>query len=159
LGTPNASACGGAVTITNNAPPNLTFPAGTNLVTWTFYDTNGNYSTCLQQVIVLGSTTPPLIACPNDVTVNAAAGSCFVPRSQVFLDVPSVIDCLPYSATNNAPANFPVGTNIVIWAVTNSAGNGSTCQQRVIVKDSQAPTIACPANITVNTGPVNAPAT
>ena len=86
LGTPSGAFACGNITITNNAPPNLTFPAGTNSVTWTFYDTNGNYSTCLQQVIVSAGATPPMITCPSDVTVNAAAGLCSIPSSQVFRD-------------------------------------------------------------------------
>src|SRR5204862_4047184 len=52
--------------------------------------------------------------------------------------------------TSNAPAQFAIGTNLVTWTVTDSSGNATTCQQRVIVRDAELPTITCPANVTVN---------
>ena len=54
------------------------------------------------------------------------------------------------TATNNAPAQFPVGTNTVTWTAFDPTGNSSTCQQRVIVQDTQPPAITCPSDVTVN---------
>jgi subtilisin-like proprotein convertase family protein len=152
LGTPSGAFACGNVTMTNNAPPNLTFPVGTNSVTWTFYDTNGNSSSCLQQVVVLGGSGP-IITCPADIVVSAGTGLCWIPSSQVFLDSPGVIDCLSFSVSNNVPANFLVGTNIVTWTASDVGGKSSSCQQRVIVLDTQPPTIGCPPDVTVNASP------
>jgi len=148
LGVPSA-ACGTA-TITNNAPPNRTFPLGTNSVIWTFYDTNGNYSTCLQKVIVQGGG-PPIFTCPADLTVNADLGSCYA--SFVGLGTPTVNSCSSVTLSNNAPASFPIGTNLVTWTARAASGSTSTCQQRVVVRDNQSPTIVCPVDITVATDP------
>ena len=54
------------------------------------------------------------------------------------------------TVTNNAPANFPVGTNTVTWTVTDASGNTATCAQRVVVHDTQAPSLTCPADVSVN---------
>ena len=95
---------------------------------------------------------PPTISCPPDVTVNADLGQCTA--SGVGLGVPTTSDnCTVNPATNDAPATFPIGTTTVTWTVTDASGNRATCTQRVIVVDNQAPTISCPGNVTVSTGP------
>jgi len=46
---------------------------------------------------------------------------------------------------------FPVGTTTVSYSATDAAGNtSSTCSFTVTVTDATAPTITCPANITVS---------
>src|SRR5205823_861790 len=81
--------------------------------------------------------------------VNANAGSCFA--TGVALGNPTASDnCGSVTITSNAPAQFPVGTNLVTWTATDSSGNSANCQQRVIVRDAQAPAITCPADVTVN---------
>src|SRR5262249_38322579 len=109
LGAPVTSDNCGVASVTNNAP--ASFPVGTNAVTWTVRDVNGNTPTCTQPVIV-SDTQPPPIACPAPVTVNAAPGLCVA--TNVNLDTPVTSDnCGVASVTNNAPASFPVGTNAV----------------------------------------------
>ena len=46
---------------------------------------------------------------------------------------------------------FAVGTNLVTWTVTDTSGNTRSCVQRVIVRDTSAPTLACPTNRVVST--------
>jgi hypothetical protein len=58
-------------------------------------------------------------------------------------------DCSVASVTNDAPVVYPLGTNIVIWTVTDGSGNTATWTQWVIVRDRTPPTITCPANVTV----------
>src|SRR5258705_11433734 len=62
----------------------------------------------------------------------------------------ATINCGAVTVTSNAPAQFPTGTNLVTWTATDSGGNTATCQQRVIVRDNQVPTISCPTDVTVN---------
>src|SRR5204862_4978597 len=84
-----------------------------------------------------------------DVTVNVNSGACFA--TGVALGSPTANDnCGPVTITSNAPAQFPKGTNLVTWIATDSSGNTATCQQRVVVRDNQVPTITCPADVTVN---------
>src|SRR5204862_123110 len=131
---------------TNNAP--ALFPVGTNTVIWTVSDTHGNSVTCPQTVIV-NDNQPPTISCPALVTAMASPGLCGA--TNVPLGAPTVADnCGAVTVTNDAPALFPVGTNTVIWTVTDSHDNSVTCPQTVIVNDTQLPTISCPALVTVS---------
>jgi hypothetical protein len=73
--------CGGAVTITNNAP--ATFPLGTTVVTWTARDSRGNTRTATQRVTaVLGddpSCCPPgtniILGTSNNNGLNGTANA------------------------------------------------------------------------------------
>src|SRR4029078_5294871 len=51
--------------------------------------------------------------------------------------------CSPASGST-----FPKGTTTVTCTATDSSGNNGSCTFTVTVNDTQAPTIACPANIT-----------
>src|SRR5678815_4876582 len=145
---PTATDNCGTVTLSNNAPAQ--FPVGTNLVTWTATDASGNSTVCLQPVIVLViDAENPTITCPADVTVNADPDTCVA--TGVNLGSPTAADnCVGFTVSSNAPAQFPVGTNLVTWTVTDVGGNSATCQQQVIVRDNQFPTLTCPADVTVN---------
>ena len=149
LGTPVVADNCGPVSVTNNAP--AVFPVGTNTVTWTVRDTHGNSASCPQTVIV-NDNQPPTISCPALVTVVATPGLCGA--TNVALGTPVVADnCGLVRVTNNAPAVFPVGTNTVIWTVSDTHGNSASCRRLVIVNDNQPPTISCPALVTVVASP------
>src|SRR6185369_14019344 len=142
LGAPVTADNCGIATVTNNAP--AIFPSGTNLVTWTAVDNSGNTSFC-QQLVIVHEPSTPTITCPTNVIVAANSGC---GATNVALGVPVTGDvCAVASVTNNAPAFFPVGTNVVIWTVKNISGNTATCQQLVVVRDLTPPTITCPSNL------------
>ncbi len=148
LGAPTTSDNCSVASVTNNAP--AIFPLGNTTVTWTVTDGSGNIATCMQTVIV-NDTENPTIACPADVSVNADAGLCTA--AGVALGVPVTGDnCSVASVTNNAPATFPLGNTTVTWTVTDGSGNFTTCNQIVTVTDNQAPSIVCPANVSVFAG-------
>ena len=145
LGTPSTADNCSVASTTNNAP--AIFPLGGTIVTWTVVDGSGNASTCTQ-VVTVTDTQLPTITCPVAVTVSADVASCVA--TGVALGTPTTADnCSVVSVVNNAPAIFPLGNTTVIWTVTDGSGNFATCSQLVSVTDTQLPTIACPANITV----------
>jgi hypothetical protein len=81
--------------------------------------------------------------------VNADSGQCRA--SGVILGNPvATDDSGTTTVTNNAPALFPIGTNIVTWVAYDPSGNSNTCSQLVIVRDTEPPTIACPADVMVS---------
>jgi hypothetical protein len=97
-------------------------------------------------------TEPPTIICPGDVVVETDPGRCYA--TNVDLGTPAVRDnCGVASVTNDAPTQFPKGETIVIWTVTDTSGNTSTCTQKVTVVDNEPPQITCPGNITVDVDP------
>ena len=148
LGTPTTSDNCSILSISNNgvAPYSL----GTTTVTWTIIDGSGNSATCSQTVTVI-DTQLPTITCPAPVAVFADGGSCVA--TLVALGTPTTGDnCSIASIVNNAPVSYPLGMTTVTWTITDGSGNVATCTQTVTVTDNQLPTIACPANVTVNAG-------
>jgi len=125
-----------------------TFPLGTTTVVCTATDAAGNSSSCSFRVTVV-DTTAPSIACPGDLTVEAssAVGASVVYPTPTASDAvtanPSVV-CSPASGTT-----FPLGTTTVACTATDAAGNSSSCSFRVTVVDTTAPSIACPADLTI----------
>ncbi|HEY6328514.1 MAG TPA: HYR domain-containing protein, partial [Blastocatellia bacterium] len=136
--TPIATDNCAGVTVQCNPASGSAFPVGTTTVLCTATDAAGNKTTCTFLVCVVAG--PSNITVPNDTNqcgatvnypaVNGACGSVsFSPASGSF---------------------FPVGTT----TVTCTANGGST-SFAVTVKDTQPPTITCPANVTANTGNPN----
>ncbi len=160
---------GGVLTVTNSglpagatltptsgaAPLNLTFNWTPTLaqggqsypISVTFTDPQGATSFCTFTVTVLVGCVPPVITCPANVTVNAAAGQCGANVSYPNATATGTSPVFNYSQASGS--FFPVGTQVVTVTATNGCGS-STCTFSVTVVDAQAPTINCPANITVN---------
>ncbi len=120
------------------------FPVGTTTVIWTVTDDAGNSATC-GQTITIEDNEDPTITCPANILVSADAGQCSYSGG---IGTPITSDnCPGETASNNAPATFPIGVTIVTWTVTDAAGNSATCGQTITVEDNEDPTITCPANI------------
>ena len=137
--------------VTNDSPGN--FPLGTTTVTWTVTDGSGNIETCTQLVTVEDNEAP-VIVCPADLTVDTDPGMC--EASAVALGTPFTTDnCSVALVSNNGPAVYPLGSTTVTWTVEDGSGNTTTCTQVVTVVDNEAPTLVCPADITVDNVPGN----
>ena len=92
-------------------------------------------------------TTPPVIAAPADIIVEATG-----PRTTVTLGTPTVSDNIDSNpkVANNAPASFALGTTTITWTATDAAGNRATDTQRVTVRDTAPPTFSgAPSGITI----------
>ena len=96
--------------------------------------------------------TTPTISAPSARTVNADAGHCYASKGGISFGVPVLGDSCPISTawSSNAPAQFPVGSTLVTWTVTDACGKTATSDQLITVIDNQSPTITCPATVTVN---------
>ncbi len=146
LGSPTTTDNCGVKSVTNDAP--ATFPLGETVITWTVTDNSDNTQTATQKVIV-EDTQKPTITAPVDQTINADTNKCTA--SGVNLGTPTTADnCGVKSVTNNAPATFPLGETTITWTVTDNSDNTQTVTQKVIVEDTQKPTITAPADKTVN---------
>ena len=144
LGTPVANDNCSVASVTNDAP--AAFPLGVTTVTWTVEDGSGNLNTC-EQLVTVTDDEAPVIICPVDVTFTADAGSC--DATTVVLGTPTATDnCSVASVSNDGLAVYPLGNTIVTWTVVDGSGNTSTCTQIVTVTDDEAPTIACPVDVT-----------
>ncbi|MEP6645634.1 MAG: Calx-beta domain-containing protein [Saprospiraceae bacterium] len=145
--------CSGTPTVTfvNDAVTNMTC---TNkfTVTRTYRATDlcGNSATCTQTIFVNDNTVPTL-TCPVNITVQCASL------------VPAVNTAAVITADNCGPVPTVTFVNDLIsgqtctnrfivtrtYRSTDACGNSATCSQTITVFDNTAPTITCPANITV----------
>ena len=133
--------------ITNDAP--TTYPLGDTTVTWTASDSTGNTATCTQIVTVVDLENPT-IECPPTVVALVDNGLCEANNVDLGIAPIGSDNCSIASITNDAPLSYPLGDTIVTWIITDGSGNTASCEQLVTVEDNQAPTITCPAAITVN---------
>ncbi len=150
LGTAIANDNVAGVTVTNNAP--LQFPIGNTTVTWTATDVAGNTATATQIVTVI-ETSLPTITAPADVLVDTDTDQSYA--SGVNLGTPNLsVNISGITITNNAPAQFTLGTTTVTWTISDAFGNSASVTQLITVIDNQPPTISVPADVTVsaNTG-------
>jgi hypothetical protein len=91
----------------------------------------------------LHDATAPVITCPAEAILEC-------PGRGADIGLAGAADtCDPAPRlVNNAPALLPLGTTVVTWTATDASGNQATCQQSVLVRDSIAPAIVCPSDVT-----------
>lgn len=162
----------GSATATDNctANPTITFtddvtPSGICMQTFTItrtftaIDDCGNPATC-SQTITVEDNTPPVITCPADVTVDCDASS--DPGDTGVATATDNCDSSPvitFSDSASAGGCTDEQTIMRTWMATDACGNTATCIQSITVRDSTPPSIACPADVTLecdeNTDPGN----
>ena len=160
--TPIASDnCGGAVASHfSGGVSGAVFQKGTTTVIWRATDGGGLTSSCSFSITV-NDTQKPNITCPVNQTRSTDLGQC---SAVVTYPTPTGTDnCgLPTGQpvwiggginAAGSTATFQKGATVVIWKATDAASNAQTCSFRVTVNDTEAPTLTCPAAISINTTP------
>jgi uncharacterized repeat protein (TIGR01451 family) len=131
--------CGGVLPVfSRTKAPGSTFPLGTTSVTYVFKDASGNQASCSFNVTVI-DTTPPVIACPANITTKTS-----VQGGKVNFVVTATDKCGGSPTVTSVPpsgSTFPIGTTTVTSTATDTAGNTSTCSFTVTVIDDSAPVI------------------
>jgi hypothetical protein len=144
--------CGTNVTITvQNTFTNTLSPCVTIVRRlWQIADCCGNIANCAQSVTVL-DTTPPVIVCATNKTVECG--------SQWTFDPPQAWDrCCGTNVTVTVLNTFTNGNgpcSLFIrrtWQVTDCCTNTATCSQTITVVDTTPPVANCPTNKTVECG-------
>lgn len=126
--------------------------------TFTATDINGNTALC-QQTITVDDDSPPAITCPPHVTVSCEA---LVPSPNLESVIASdncgsvTITVSPDMITEEDCTNGYLITRV--YVATDVCGNSSFCAQFITVHDEVAPTITCPADITVTCASLIPPA-
>ncbi|MDI1495225.1 MAG: NHL repeat-containing protein [Cenarchaeum symbiont of Oopsacas minuta] len=138
------------ISTTNNAP--TFFPIGTTQVTWTAIDGAGNQAFAAQQIIIIDSISPIVMA-PANITAEAQSAD----GAKVQIGNATAIDIDTFTITNNATQIFPIGTTQITWTATDASGNVGTAVQTVTIVDTVKPTITAPANVTVESIARNTP--
>lgn len=150
-------------------------PVGVNVVTYAVYDECLNSNTCTINVTVQDQT-PPVVICDQNTTVALTSDGCAYVNAFVF-DDGSYDECSNVTFSVRRMDNgVPCETNssctteddelfddyvrfccvdqgadvMVVLRVTDANGNVNDCMVNVEVQDKLAPTIVCPAPVTVN---------
>ena len=140
----NASDNTEIISITNDAP--MLFEFGTTIINWSVVDITGNQYVVEQQIDVVDTTLPAIIA-PSNVEVEATS----MENNLVEFEFAEASDQVEISTiTNDAPTVFPLGETIVTWTATDSSGNSASATQTITVVDTTAPVITTPENIISN---------
>src|SRR5687768_11088996 len=118
--------------------------------TYLAVDDCGNATTCNQTITVFDNT-PPTITCPASVTVQCASqvpgpNTISILASDNCGGVP-IVTVAPDVTTNMTCINRFTITRV--YTATDVCGNSATCAQTITVFDNIAPTLTCPANVTV----------
>ncbi len=115
---------------------------GSNIVTLTVTDVNGNTSTCTANVAVEDNIAPSAIC--RDITVQLdGSGNATITAADV--DGGSTDNCA-VSNLSVSQTSFDcssIGSTNVTLTVTDQSGNSSTCTSNVTVEDNVAPTAVC----------------
>src|SRR5439155_936358 len=127
------------------------FAKGTTTVNCTADDGNGNSAGCSFSVTV-ADHEKPTIACPADITVETAPGTC---SSNVTFNASASDNCATANVTCTPASGtaFAKGTTTVNCTADDGNGNSAACSFSVTVEDHEKPSILCPADITVDTAP------
>ncbi len=117
--------------------------------TWSATDACGNTSSCAQ-LITVADTTPPVVSCPDDVTVEC--DELTNPDATGTANSTDVCDPNPTLTFTDAAAPGSCAQAQVItrtWTATDACGNSSSCDQVITLTDMTPPVVSCPADVTV----------
>jgi len=90
-----------------------------------------------------GDLTKPVITPPNDLIIEATGALTSISIGQALATDESGIQSL----THNAPGEFTLGTNTVIWTAIDGSGNMAIATQTVTISDTIPPVISNPSDI------------
>jgi hypothetical protein len=174
----DAGLCGAVVswtapTATDNCDGSLTatqtlgdvsgtfFGEGTQTIEYSATDAASNSSSCSFTITVQPDAEMPSLTCPANIDVPMDAGLC---GAVVSWTAPTATDNCDGSLTATQTLGdvsgtfFGEGTQTIEYSATDAASNSSSCSFTVTVQpNTVAPTINCPANVTVACGEATDP--
>ena len=149
-GATAADACGIA-SVTASQTAFTCANVGSNTVTLTVTDNNGNASTCNATVTVEDNVAPTAVCiAPATVFALDASGNLTITGADIDGGSTDACGIASLTASPNTFTCANIGINNVTLTVTDNNGNVSVCNTTIDVQDQTAPVITCPADITVN---------
>jgi hypothetical protein len=130
---------------------------GTIVRSWIARDGCNNFATGTQ-FITVQDNTPPQITCPANITISCEASS--LPAATGTITATDLCGAVFTGFTDQVIEQVCNGTGIVErhWSAIDGCGNVSSCIQLITIIDQIAPTVTCPATITVDCSVGVAPA-
>ncbi len=125
------------------------FPVGVTTNTFVISDASGNTASCSFTVTV-NDTEAPTISCPADASLGNQSGLC---SANLEYSITSSDNCseatLEQTEGLASASAFPVGITTNTFVITDAGGNTASCSFTVTVSDTEAPTIFCPADASI----------
>ncbi|HEX2898333.1 MAG TPA: HYR domain-containing protein, partial [Bacteroidia bacterium] len=163
---------GVSVVQTSGGASGSAFPVGSSTVVFRATDASNNATTC-SFTITVNDLEAPNLDCgvasglisrsnnafstnsfANDVTLPNDGGLCgalYEYDNEATDNCPGVT--VAQTAGLSSGSTFPVGNTLNTFVATDASGNSTSCSFVVTVVDAEAPTVACPANISVANDP------
>ncbi|HEX5735180.1 MAG TPA: HYR domain-containing protein [Blastocatellia bacterium] len=141
------NACGGSGSATCNPPSGSFFPSGTTTVTCTA--TSGNNNVMCSFTITVNDNQPPSISCPGNIVRNTDANQCSVAVEFPTPTASDICSSVTVTCSPSSGSRFPTGTQTVTCTATDASRNTASCSFNVTVRDTQAPVVTCPPNVSV----------
>ncbi|NOJ98735.1 HYR domain-containing protein [Corallococcus coralloides] len=126
-------------------------PLGTTQMNVTARDASGNESTCSFPVTVLDNQAPGRACKVNEVRVEAEGPEGAHASWPDLTPTDSLSSKVTVTSTHASGDLFPLGLTRVEVVSTDEAGNSSTCEIQVRVRDSRPPLLTCPEDQTLTT--------
>jgi hypothetical protein len=142
-------ACGGLVTVIHvgdSVPSGLCGGAVTR--TYRATDDCGNFSECTQ-LITVNDTLPPVITCPEGLTVQCVGDVPPADPAQVVATDACGGLVTVIHVGDSVPSGLCGGAVTRTYRATDDCGNFSECTQLITVNDTLPPVITCPEGLTV----------
>ena len=143
----------GAVTITQAPPTGTQLPVGLTNILLTVTDGSGNFSTCSTAVTVRDQTAPAILFCFTNLTL-ATLSNCQarMPDLTTTNYILATDNCSSVTVTQSVATNtlLALGTNPVVLAAFDTAGNVVYRTNAIIVTDQTPPLLICPAPLFVS---------
>jgi len=115
------------------------------LRTWTATDPCGNSASCVQ-TITIEDSTPPVITCPEDLTLECDELGEVVDFGEAtatdVCDPAPVVDFQDEEIPGDCPQEMTIRRT---WTATDACGNSASCLQTITIEDTTPPMIACPS--------------
>ncbi|SDE79765.1 Por secretion system C-terminal sorting domain-containing protein [Pricia antarctica] len=135
---------------TSGLPNGGIFPIGITTQTYRVTDAEGNIASCSFTITVIDAENP-VITCPTNVSVTIASG---LTSSVVTFENPSISDncvgsVLAQTAGLPSGSEFPIGTTVNTFQVTDAVGNTATCSFEVRVEEEVANSVLSVTSFTL----------
>jgi len=132
--------------------------AGTIRRTWTATDACGHTAMGVQTIVVAEPPAPRLTL-PDDVTVECGHSVAPAATGQAAATGDCSMPVVTYTDEARLTGYCGTGTIYRTWMAADACGHVTSAVQRIVVVDTQAPSLTVPSDVTVRVGQSTLPAT
>ncbi|HEU4597219.1 MAG TPA: HYR domain-containing protein [Pyrinomonadaceae bacterium] len=134
-GATAADACDASVPVSASGSVDVNTP-GTYTITYTATDDSGNAAAPVTRTVNVVDTTPPVMDCPDNITINLPLNSTATSMAVTYPAATANDSCggaLPVTYSHASGSVFNVGTTTVTATATDAHGNTASCTFTVTV--------------------------